>query len=103
MSAAPALVLMYHHVASPCADPSALAVSPTNFAEHLQVLKRVAKPRSLQALTDRLFNRSLEAHTVTVTFDDGYRHRTGKLSVGTRSRPARPPLLPGMLSDGTRR
>ena len=73
MSAAPALVLMYHHIATPCADPSALAVSAANLAEHLQVLKRVAKPRSLQALTDRLFNGSLEAQTVVVTFDDGYR------------------------------
>lgn len=73
MSAAPALVLMYHHIATPCADPSALAVSAANFAEHLQVLMRVAKPRSLQALTDRLFNGSLEAQTVAVTLDDGYR------------------------------
>jgi peptidoglycan/xylan/chitin deacetylase (PgdA/CDA1 family) len=66
------LVLMYHRIATPSADPWGLAVSPAHFAEHLQVVARLGEcvpvahlPQALQGPgPHRLF---------AITFDDGYR------------------------------
>jgi peptidoglycan/xylan/chitin deacetylase (PgdA/CDA1 family) len=66
------MILVYHRVAEANADPWALSVSPTHFAQHLQVLTTVAHPISLQALVAAKSDRELPPRPVCITFDDGY-------------------------------
>lgn len=67
-----ALILMYHQVAEPDQDPWALAVTPQHFAEHLQILRQVANPMSLQALAQAHQEGNIPERAVAITFDDGY-------------------------------
>jgi peptidoglycan/xylan/chitin deacetylase (PgdA/CDA1 family) len=67
-----ALVLLYHRVAEPEADPQLLSVSPRRFDEHLEALKRHFGVVSLAELERGLDARKLPARTVVLTFDDGY-------------------------------
>jgi peptidoglycan/xylan/chitin deacetylase (PgdA/CDA1 family) len=67
-----ALVLLYHRIAAPEADPQLLAVSPARFAEHLEELRRRFAVVSLSALARAVAERKLRKRTVAVTFDDGY-------------------------------
>ena len=53
-------------------DPWALGVSPAHFAQHLQVLKTIANPISLQDLIEAKSDRELPPRPVCITFDDGY-------------------------------
>lgn len=67
-----ALVLLYHRVHDADSDPWSLAVSPSNFSDHLRVLRRLARPVPLQTLARAAAQgRRLPRH-VAVTFDDGY-------------------------------
>jgi peptidoglycan/xylan/chitin deacetylase (PgdA/CDA1 family) len=66
------LILMYHRIADPAADPWGLAVSPANFEEHLCVLRRTRHPFSLVEFMDRLTLGKLPSNAVALTFDDGY-------------------------------
>lgn len=67
-----ALILMYHRVAELALDPLLLAVSPTRFAEHLEVLRRGYRPSRLSDLCRGLHSGSLQPGSVVITFDDGY-------------------------------
>jgi peptidoglycan/xylan/chitin deacetylase (PgdA/CDA1 family) len=67
-----AMILVYHRVAEANVDPWALGVSPGHFAQHLQVLKTIADPVSLQDLIKARSDRELPPRPVCVTFDDGY-------------------------------
>ena len=53
------------------ADPR-LCVTPSRFAEHLEVLRQYARPTRLQQLSQALSHKSLPDRSVVVTFDDGY-------------------------------
>jgi peptidoglycan/xylan/chitin deacetylase (PgdA/CDA1 family) len=66
-----ALVLCYHKIHESCLDPR-LCVTPSHFAEHLEVLRQRARPARLQRLTQALLDENLPDRTVVVTFDDGY-------------------------------
>jgi peptidoglycan/xylan/chitin deacetylase (PgdA/CDA1 family) len=67
------LVLLYHRVATPSVDPWRLCVSPEHFAEHLAVLRRLARPIALRELAGSLRSGgSLPRDGVVVTLDDGY-------------------------------
>lgn len=66
------VVLIYHRVASPLADPWNMAVSPENFAAHLEILKRFAVPRTMCDLAADLSNAGAPKRSIAVTFDDGY-------------------------------
>ncbi len=67
-----ALILLYHRVALPGADPWALCVSPEHFSEHMEVLRRIAYPCSLSELVRAHAANSIPENAVAVTFDDGY-------------------------------
>ena len=67
-----ALILCYHRIAEPPSDPWHLAVTPRNFAEHLEVLRHHAHPIRLQQLSQSLLDGDLPDRSVVVTFDDGY-------------------------------
>ena len=66
------LILLYHRVADADLDPWALAVSPDNFAEHLQVLRRHGRVMGLGDLAAALVEGKLPRRAIVVTFDDGY-------------------------------
>ncbi len=67
-----ALVLLYHRIAEAGADPWQLAVTPRHFAEHLQVLRQLGRPTSLQDLSGGLHKGRVPRRAIVVTFDDGY-------------------------------
>jgi peptidoglycan/xylan/chitin deacetylase (PgdA/CDA1 family) len=66
------LILTYHRIADEPLDPWGLAVSPNNFKEHLDILRRNREPMSLTDFVAHLLNRTLAANAVAITFDDGY-------------------------------
>jgi len=64
-----AIVLLYHRVAEPAADPWGLRVAPGNFAEQMEVLHRRAL---VVPLSDIRRIRDRARPVVSITFDDGY-------------------------------
>ncbi|TKC02340.1 polysaccharide deacetylase family protein [Pedobacter cryotolerans] len=66
------VVLMYHRIADVSSDIWELAVSPANFEEQLQVLKRY-NVISLDKLNDLITHQKNIKNNVSITFDDGYR------------------------------
>lgn len=67
-----ALILIYHRVTEMASDPWMLSVSPHNFAEQLEVIRKHELPISLRGLNAALGERRLRRRSVAVTFDDGY-------------------------------
>lgn len=67
-----AVVLLYHRIGEPAADPHDQAVSPATFASHLEMLRSRCAVLPLEELLDRLPGRAYPDGTVAVTFDDGY-------------------------------
>jgi peptidoglycan/xylan/chitin deacetylase (PgdA/CDA1 family) len=65
------VVLLYHRIAQPQADPWNMSVSPENFADHLEILRRFGVPCTLDDFAGRLASKAAEP-SVVVTFDDGY-------------------------------
>lgn len=72
LTSARAVVLMYHRVAELEVDPWRLAVSPRHFAEHLEVLRRHARPVPLVELAHAHQKGRIPRQAVAVTLDDGY-------------------------------
>lgn len=66
------LILIYHRVTETTSDPWMLSVSPRNFAEQLEVIRKHDLPISLRGLNGALDKRRLPRRSVVVTFDDGY-------------------------------
>jgi peptidoglycan/xylan/chitin deacetylase (PgdA/CDA1 family) len=68
-----AAILMYHRIAPPAdLDPWDLAVSPTNFAAHLDLLNSEFEVISLGDLCSTVRAGRVPERAVCVTFDDGY-------------------------------
>jgi peptidoglycan/xylan/chitin deacetylase (PgdA/CDA1 family) len=63
---------MYHRIATPAVDPWGLAVSPDRFAAHMEVLREHRTPLAMSVFVRRLYDGTLPADAVAVTFDDGY-------------------------------
>jgi len=61
------LILLYHRIAQPVADPFGLAVAPERFREHVEHL---AHTRAVVPLRD--VARGARASRIAITFDDGY-------------------------------
>jgi peptidoglycan/xylan/chitin deacetylase (PgdA/CDA1 family) len=66
------LILMYHRVAELCFDPWRLAVSPSHFAEHLEVLLGRGQMVLLARAVKEMHDGALRPGAIVVTFDDGY-------------------------------
>jgi len=67
-----ALILGYHRVANSTRDEYGVCVSPENFAEHMSVVFKYARPIHLSKLVEDLKAGSLHPKSVAITFDDGY-------------------------------
>ncbi len=67
-----ALILMYHRISDTSSEPNWLAVSPTNFAAHMQYVRHTFRPTRLADLVESIQNDSLPDRSVAITFDDGY-------------------------------
>jgi peptidoglycan/xylan/chitin deacetylase (PgdA/CDA1 family) len=67
-----AIIFGYHRVANNSWDPFELSVSPRNFTEQLEILRRHTNPVALGELLDSLHNGGSTKRAVAVTFDDGY-------------------------------
>jgi peptidoglycan/xylan/chitin deacetylase (PgdA/CDA1 family) len=63
---------MYHRIAEPQLDPWRLCVTPSHFAEHLDVLARSAHTVSLRQLLHARRGDGVAPRTAALTFDDGY-------------------------------
>jgi peptidoglycan/xylan/chitin deacetylase (PgdA/CDA1 family) len=66
------IILMYHRIGIPDADPWQLAVSPEHFDEHLQVFKRRGVMLRVRDLAAALRRGATPRRFLVVTFDDGY-------------------------------
>jgi peptidoglycan/xylan/chitin deacetylase (PgdA/CDA1 family) len=65
---------MYHRIAEERSDPWRLCVTPGNFADHLEVLRRRRlRLVHVSDLSAQLTERRLPRGTVAISFDDGYR------------------------------
>jgi peptidoglycan/xylan/chitin deacetylase (PgdA/CDA1 family) len=64
---------MYHRITIPDSDPWQIAVSPENFEQHLQVLKKSYNVISVPDLVWQLRDKKIEVNSVSITFDDAYK------------------------------
>jgi peptidoglycan/xylan/chitin deacetylase (PgdA/CDA1 family) len=70
--APPAIILLYHRVNALASDPQRLCVSPKNFGEQLEIVRRLGEPITLSTIDDVLHRGTGGRRQVVVTFDDGY-------------------------------
>jgi peptidoglycan/xylan/chitin deacetylase (PgdA/CDA1 family) len=66
------IILLYHRVTTLETDPQLLAVTPENFAAHLDILREIATPISLADLIRATRASTAPKSAVAITFDDGY-------------------------------
>ncbi|MGH7792840.1 MAG: polysaccharide deacetylase family protein, partial [Thermodesulfobacteriota bacterium] len=66
------LILMYHSINEWSSDPWSLSVTPSHFAEHLEVLQKYGRPMQLQQFIRKHRFGITPRNVVVVTLDDGY-------------------------------
>ncbi|MBN2084354.1 MAG: polysaccharide deacetylase family protein [Anaerolineales bacterium] len=67
-----AVILLYHRVAAPQADPLLLCASPAHFEQHLALIQKEYTPLSLADLAAAHAAGRIPDRAVVITFDDGY-------------------------------
>ena len=67
-----AVILMYHRITRVELDPWGMCVSPENFSQQLESIRKVATPMSLADFVRARQSGELPERAVVVTFDDGY-------------------------------
>ena len=63
---------MYHRIATPAADIWGIAVSPENFEQHLQLLRKKGNVVPLRELVKDVKQGKVRRNSIAITFDDGY-------------------------------
>jgi peptidoglycan/xylan/chitin deacetylase (PgdA/CDA1 family) len=98
------VVLLYHRVARPVADPQLLAVTPEQFADHLALLADRFEPVPLPDLVARVQAGRESRDVVAVTFDDGYADNllAAKPLLERHGVPASVFVASGLLGSGRR-
>ncbi len=66
------VILCYHRIFEPEADPHLLSVSADQLVQQLEIVRRIAHPLSLDQLSVALQEKTLPRRGVVITFDDGY-------------------------------
>lgn len=66
------LILMYHRITEVESDPWSICVSPRNFAQQMEVLRKFGEVVSLQELNQKLQQGKTPHWQIAITFDDGY-------------------------------
>lgn len=66
------LVLLYHRIADEPSDPYGLCVSPSDFEEHMGLLRDLGVPMSVPAMARAARDGELPERALGVTFDDAY-------------------------------
>ena len=67
-----AIILLYHRVVELPSDPQLLCVTPRNFADHLEIIRKRGLAVQVKGLGQTLYNRNRGQRAVIVSFDDGY-------------------------------
>jgi peptidoglycan/xylan/chitin deacetylase (PgdA/CDA1 family) len=69
-----ALILGYHRIADTNSDEDEyeICVTPSHFAEHLDILRKHTHPMHLTEMVHHLKSGALPRKSVAITFDDGY-------------------------------
>jgi len=67
-----AIILLYHRVHELPSDPQLLCVSPKNFSEHLDVIRKYGPATRIKDVGNALRYRNAGQPAIIVTFDDGY-------------------------------
>lgn len=67
-----AIVLMYHKIDHDSIDPWGICVTPENFEEQIEFLKKNYNVVSIENLLCQIINRNINEKTICLTFDDGY-------------------------------
>jgi peptidoglycan/xylan/chitin deacetylase (PgdA/CDA1 family) len=95
------LILMYHRVGNEAVDPWGLAVTPTHFEQHMDVLRRTREVVPLTVFVSELQAETLPANAAVVTFDDGYVDNltSAKPSLAKAALPATVFLATGFLNQ----
>jgi peptidoglycan/xylan/chitin deacetylase (PgdA/CDA1 family) len=98
-----AVVLMYHRIAKEIDDPFNLCVSPENFNEQLEVLRKDYRVLRLEDILPLLREGNLPAKATAITFDDGYadNQQVAAVSLGRFGMPATVFVTSGYM-DGRR-
>jgi peptidoglycan/xylan/chitin deacetylase (PgdA/CDA1 family) len=65
-------ILLYHRIAELDHDPWSLAITPVDFAAHLEILERECVCLKLTELMAQRVAGTLPTNAVALTFDDGY-------------------------------
>ena len=65
-------ILMYHRVGNVDIDPWELAVTPDNFADHMEYIRTRRTPLPMSEFVALNRNAKLPKDAIAVTFDDGY-------------------------------
>ncbi len=66
-------MLTYHRVTQLNRDALLLSVTPSRFAEQLEMIRRDWNPIGLRDLTEAMAQKRVPRRAVCITFDDGYR------------------------------
>jgi len=67
-----AVILGYHRISNASRDPYLMNVTPENFSEQLDIIKKYAVPITLSELVEKIEKNKINEKYVALTFDDGY-------------------------------